>query len=91
MKYLPLVSVRGALLAAVIRDSYQDPRRHSLCTCCGSRMLIKPDLSDQTVRCPGCSRLQRVTLCEEVPWRPLHPPTGKAADKAFFDELSGEP
>lgn len=22
---------------------------------------------------------------------PLHPPTGKAADKAFFDELSGEP
>ena len=69
MKYLPLVSVRGALLAAVIRDSYQDPRRHSLCTCCGSRMLIKPDLSDQTVRCPGCSRLQRVTLGEEAPWR----------------------
>ena len=70
MKYLPLVSVRGALLAAAIRESYQDPRRLSLCTCCGSRMLIKPDLSDQTVRCPGCSRLQRVTLSEEVPfWR----------------------
>ena len=32
-------------------------------------MQIKPDLSDQTVRCPGCSRLQRVTLSEEVPWR----------------------
>ena len=69
MKYLPLVSVRGALLAAAIRDSYQDPRRLCLCTCCGSRMLIKPDLPDQTVRCPACSRLQRVTVSEEAPWR----------------------
>jgi len=69
MKFLPLVMARGPLLAQVIRDSYQDPRRHSLCGCCGARMLIRPDVSDQTVRCPACARLQRVTLGEEIPWR----------------------
>jgi hypothetical protein len=40
-------------------------------------MLIKPDRSDQTVRCPGCSRLQRVTVGEEVPWR-LTPASAEA-------------
>ncbi len=69
MKYLPLVMARGPLLAQVIRNSYQDPRRHSLCGCCGSRMLIRPDVPDQTVRCPACSRLQRVTVRDEAPWR----------------------
>jgi DNA-directed RNA polymerase subunit RPC12/RpoP len=69
MKCLPLVMTRGALLAQAIRDSYQDPRRHSLCSSCGSRMLIMPDRADQTVRCPGCARWQRVTVHEETPWR----------------------
>ncbi len=69
MKYLPLTMTSGPLLAALIRDAYQDPRRHTLCGCCGARMLIKPDLPEQTVRCPACSRLQRVALCDEVPWR----------------------
>jgi hypothetical protein len=77
MKYLPLVMTRGPLLAQLIRDAHQDPRRHSLCGCCGARMLIKPDRSDQTVRCPGCSRLQRVTVGEEVPWR-LTPASAEA-------------
>jgi hypothetical protein len=69
MKYLPLVMTRGPLLAQLIRDAYQDPRRHRLCGCCGARMLIKPDRPEQTVRCPACSRLQRVTVSEEAPWR----------------------
>jgi hypothetical protein len=69
MKYLPLVMTRGPLLAQAIRDAYQDPRRHRPCDCCGARMLIRPDRSDQTVCCPGCSRLQRITVAEEAPWR----------------------
>jgi hypothetical protein len=69
MKCLPFALIRGALFAQIIRDAYQDPRRHSLCSCCGSRMLIKPDRTDQTVRCPACARWQRVTVREEVPWR----------------------
>jgi hypothetical protein len=69
MKYLPLAMTRGPLLAQLIRDASKDPRRHGLCGCCGARMLIKPDRSDQTVRCPVCTRLQRVTVAEEAPWR----------------------
>jgi hypothetical protein len=69
VKYLPLIITRGPLLAAMIRDAYQDPRRRSLCGCCGARMLIKPDLPEQMVRCPACSRLQRVAPPDEVPWR----------------------
>jgi len=69
MRCLPLVMAKGALLAGVIRDSYQDPRRRSLCATCGSRMLIVPDRAEQTVRCPGCARLQRVIVHEEAPWR----------------------
>ena len=69
MKYLPLAMTRGPLLAQLIRDASKDPRRHGLCGCCGARMPIKPDRSDQTVRCPACTRLQRVTVAEEAPWR----------------------
>jgi hypothetical protein len=69
MKYLPLIMARGPLLAQVIRDLHKDPRRQTLCGCCGARMLIKPELVEQTVRCPGCARWQRVTLREEPPWR----------------------
>jgi DNA-directed RNA polymerase subunit RPC12/RpoP len=69
MRYLPLALTRGPLLAQVIRESYRDPRRHSLCACCGSRMLIQPERIEQTVRCPACARWQRVIMREEVPWR----------------------
>lgn len=69
MKYLPLIITRGPLLAAMIRDAHQDPRRQSLCGCCGARMLIKPEVPEQAVRCPACSRLQRVVMHEEAPWR----------------------
>jgi hypothetical protein len=77
MKYLPLVMTRGPLLAQAIREAQQDPRRYSLCGCCGTRMLVKPDRSEQMVRCPGCLRLQRVTVSEEVPWR-LTPTSAEA-------------
>ena len=69
MKYLPLAMARGPLLAQLMRDVGQDPRRQSLCACCGARMLIQPKRVEQTVRCPGCARWQRVTLSEEIPWR----------------------
>jgi DNA-directed RNA polymerase subunit RPC12/RpoP len=69
MRYLPLVMARGPLLAELVRDAYQDPRRRRLCACCGAPMLIRPDRTEQTVRCPACSRLQHVTLREEAPWR----------------------
>jgi hypothetical protein len=69
MRYLPLALVGGPLLAQVVREAAQDPRRRSLCSCCGARMVIQPERSDQTVRCPGCERWQRVTVSEEAPWR----------------------
>ena len=69
MRYVPLVLAGGPLLAQVIRDAYQDPRRQSLCGCCGARMLIEPEVPEQTVRCPGCARWQRVVVREEAPWR----------------------
>jgi hypothetical protein len=69
MKYVPLVMAQGPLLAEVIRDMSQDPRRRTLCSCCGSRMLIRPDQRDQRVRCPACVRWQHVTEAEETPWR----------------------
>jgi hypothetical protein len=68
MKYLPLAMARGPLLGQVIRDLHKDPRRQTLCACCGARMLIKPELLEQTVRCPGCARWQRVMQREETPW-----------------------
>jgi hypothetical protein len=69
MRYVPLLMARGALLAQLMREANQDPRRRSLCACCGGRMLIEPDRVEQTVRCPACGRWQRVTVREEVPWR----------------------
>ena len=69
MKCLPLALTQGPLLAQLIRDADQDPRRRALCDCCGARMMIKLDRPEQTVRCPACTRLQRVTVREETPWR----------------------
>lgn len=69
MRALPFAMTRGALLAQMMRAASQDPRRRSLCSCCGTAMPIEPDRMEQTVRCPGCSRLQRVSFAEEAPWR----------------------
>lgn len=69
MRYLPLVMTRGPLLAEVMRGAAQDPRRRALCGCCGARMLIEPGRAEQTVRCPGCARWQKVAPEEETPWR----------------------
>jgi hypothetical protein len=77
MKYLPLVMARGPLLAQIIRESSQDPRRFTACACCGARMSIAPDRSEQTTRCPACLRTQRVTEQREVPWR-LTPTSAEA-------------
>lgn len=69
MKYLPLVMTRGPLLAEVMRGAAQDRRCRSLCGWCGTRMQGAPERADQTVRCPGCARRQRMTAQEESPWR----------------------
>jgi DNA-directed RNA polymerase subunit RPC12/RpoP len=69
MRYVPLVLARGQMLAQVMRDASGDPRRHSLCACCGARMMIEPERLEQTVRCPACARWQRVVVREEAPWR----------------------
>jgi hypothetical protein len=69
MKCLPLAMTRGPMLAQLIHDAAQDPRCHSVCNCCSARIVIKPDRSDQMVRCPACTLLQRVTVREETPWR----------------------
>jgi hypothetical protein len=69
MRCLPFIMTRGPLFSQIIREARQDPRRNRLCNCCGARMLIEPDRTDQTVRCPACARWQRVTVVEEPVWR----------------------
>jgi hypothetical protein len=69
MRGLPFALAAGALFSEVISAANNDTRRSTLCGCCGSRMPIQPDRSDQTVRCPACARWQRVTVGEEAPWR----------------------
>jgi hypothetical protein len=77
MKALPFVMTRGAVFAQILCDAGKDPRRNRLCACCGGRMLIEPDRSEQTVRCPACARWQRVSEVEETPWR-LSPAAAEA-------------
>jgi hypothetical protein len=77
MRYLPLVMTQGPLLAQLVRDCSDDPRRYRACGCCGARMGIVPDRADQMVRCPSCLRVQRVTEAGEVPWR-LTPASAEA-------------
>lgn len=69
MRGLPFALARGPLFAEIIREARQDPYRNALCTCCGARMPIQPDREEQDVRCPTCTRWQRVTVREETPWR----------------------
>jgi uncharacterized paraquat-inducible protein A len=69
MKCLPLVMVRGPLLAQVMREAHQDPRRQALCGSCGARIPIQPEQPEQTARCPSCLRLQRIESVNEHPWR----------------------
>ena len=77
MKYLPLVVTRGPLLAQLMLESSQDQQRYRACGCCGARMAIAPDRSEQMTRCPACLRRQRVTEHGEVPWR-LTPASAEA-------------
>jgi hypothetical protein len=77
MRCLPLVMTQGRLLAEVIRESSQDPRRHRACGCCGARMAVAPDRPEQVTRCPACLRSQVVTERGEVPWR-LTPASAEA-------------
>ena len=77
MRYLPLVLTRGPLLSQVIREAHQDPRRQTLCGCCGARIYFRPERPDAEVRCPACLRLQRVAVGGEVPWR-LTPSSAEA-------------
>jgi DNA-directed RNA polymerase subunit RPC12/RpoP len=69
MKCLPFGMIRGPLFAQILHDAHQDRRRSGLCSCCGARMAVQPDRAEQTVRCPGCARWQRVIVREETPWR----------------------
>jgi tRNA(Ile2) C34 agmatinyltransferase TiaS len=69
MRGLPFALTSGPLLAQVIRDASDDPRRNTLCSFCGSRMRIKPDRTEQRARCPSCTRWQSVAVTEETPWR----------------------
>jgi len=57
------------MLAQLVRDAAQDPRRQRLCGCCGARMVLVSARSDQTVRCPACLRRQPVAEQNDPPWR----------------------
>ena len=69
MRGLPFAMVSDPLFAQVVREANADPRRSTMCNCCGARMPILPDRAEQSVRCPTCARWQRITVTEEVPWR----------------------
>ena len=77
MRSLPLVMTQGRLLAELISECSQDPRRYRACGCCGARMAIAPDRPEQMARCPACLRVQRVTEQGEEPWR-LTPASAEA-------------
>ena len=69
MRGLPFAMVSGPLFAQVVREANADPRRTAMCNCCGARIPIQPDRAEQRARCPTCSRWQRVTVGEDMPWR----------------------
>jgi hypothetical protein len=69
MRSLPFAMTGGALFTQLIREARQDNRRNTLCRCCGARIPIQPDRSEQRVRCQSCLRVQRVSSEEETPWR----------------------
>lgn len=69
MRGLPFALTRGALLAQIMHDARQDPRRQSLCNCCGARIFMRRDRPDELVRCPACLRPQQVGADAEVAWR----------------------
>jgi hypothetical protein len=68
MRGLPFAMVSGALFAQVVREANADPRRTTVCNCCGARMPIQPDRAEQSIRCPTCTRWQSVATSEETPW-----------------------
>ena len=61
----------------------------------GKRGISKQDAVRQAVQAELDRLAQAIPLRERIAaWRrqhPMPPPTGQNADKAFFDELSGEP
>ena len=61
----------------------------------GKRGVSKQDAVRQAVQAELDRLAQAIPLRERIAaWRsehPMPPPTGEKADKAFFDELSGEP
>lgn len=69
MRCLPFAMTRGPWFTQVLQEARQDPRRSVSCPSCSGRMVIEPDKTEQTVRCQGCARWQRVTVEEEIPWR----------------------
>jgi len=69
MRYLPIALVRGPMLAQLVHEAAQDPRRPRLCGCCGARLVLTSARSDQPVRCPACSRVQTIPVQSEAPWR----------------------
>jgi hypothetical protein len=68
MRCLPFAMTRGPWFTQVLQEARQDPLRTALCACCGGRMAIEPDKTEQTVRCQACSRWQRVKVEQEVVW-----------------------
>ena len=69
MRYLPLVLARGPMLAQLVHDAAQDPRRWRLCGCCGVRVVLSAARADQDVRCPTCLARQPAHEDREPPWR----------------------
>ncbi|HSU07240.1 MAG TPA: hypothetical protein VLI93_16880 [Acetobacteraceae bacterium] len=69
MRYLPFAFTRSSELARAIRSAAEDPQRRTLCGTCGGRMPIRPEVAEQTVRCPHCWRWQQVTSDAATPWR----------------------
>lgn len=69
MKFLPFPVIHRSELARAIRAAAQDPQRRALCDTCGGRVPIRPELAEQTVRCPHCWRWQHVIADTPAPWR----------------------
>ena len=69
MRYLPLAMTQGALLAEAIRGAACGSRMADPCGWCGTRLRVGRPGDGQTVRCPGCLRVQPAMTQEDTPWR----------------------
>lgn len=66
MKSLPFLMTCGPLLSEVLNEACRDRNRRIVCDTCGALTFVNPD---HTARCFACSRVQRLDVPEEVPWR----------------------